>query len=195
MQTFVAGGLFASRHGYALGAYRPLYLKQNGEKVKNPAFDQYSQHVLNLKSGTHPRYAEPSIKFCMRELQEFLNSGIKLTDAEFLIVPSCTQGKTSESLERIVKSVCKTDKRFSYRPQALSRQKSIEKLAKGGNRSIDVHVASLAYTDDPNASHTKIILDDVLTSGNSIEGAIRVIEQVRAGLFFVPIVFGKTTHD
>lgn len=195
VQRFIVGSaLKAAVEGYALGPYRPLTMWHEGERVRNPHFDAHSQHVLNIKFPS-TKYFRPSALYCYDCLADFLQNGIRLDTAEFLIVPSSRQQHTSEGLERIVMRVCRLDKRFTYRPGSLFRHKAINKLAKGGDRSLGVHLNSMGYKDDPYAPHLKIILDDVLTTGNSMRAAMTVIEQVNQRASFVPVVLGKTTHD
>jgi predicted amidophosphoribosyltransferase len=120
---------------------------------------------------------------------------VRLGEAEILIVPSSREGGASEGLERIVEKLCKEDKRFTYRRGALYRHTAIRKLAKGGDRSLPVHLNSMGYKDDPYSPAAKIVLDDVFTTGNSIRGAITIVEQIDQSCTFLPIVLGKTTHD
>lgn len=195
-QSFIVGDMFDGNvRGYALGAYHPLYIKKDGEKVRNPAFDQHSQHVLNLKFP-NTKWFNGSVNYCAVHLSQFLKKDlVGLDRAEFLIVPSSTKGNTSLALDRIATTICKDDKRFTYRPGSLYRTQTIEKLAKGGDRSVGVHLGSLGYTAADKSPPVKILLDDVMTSGNSLSGAMIVIRQYAQGVSFVPIVFGKTTHD
>jgi hypothetical protein len=195
-QTFFVGDVFTGNVPcYALGAYHPLWLKHEGGKTKNPAFDQYSQHVLNLKFP-NTQWFKGSVIYCANHLIKFLKANhAGVERAEFLIVPSSTQGNTSVALDRIATAIAKGDKRFSYRPGALSRTKTIAKLATGGDRSVGVHLASMDYKHDAASPPVKIILDDVATSGNSLSGAIMVVQQYDQNATFIPVVFGKTTHD
>lgn len=194
-QRILLHGCTPTVSGYALGAYRPLYIWENGEKSRNPAFDNHSQQVLNLKSPERAQYFGPAVAYSAGFLTNFLRENVQLDRAEILIVPSSTKGKTSIGLEKIVQQVCSKDKRFSYQAGALSRHTTIDKLAKGGDRSLNVHLASMNYQEKRGSPRVKILLDDVMTSGNSLSGAITVMSQVVQGLVVVPIVLGKTTHD
>ncbi|UCU95221.1 hypothetical protein [Hydrogenophaga taeniospiralis] len=192
-KKFVVSGLFGvTVRGYALWSYFPLWIRVNGEKQRNPAFDQNSQHILNLKQPGS-RYYAPSLKYCAQHLFLFLKNDIKVDQAEFLIIPSSQKGATSSALQSIVEAICKKDARFTHRPSSLTRTSTIEKLAKGGDRSLNIHLESLDYK--PGGPSIKIILDDVTTSGNSLTGAMTIVTQYEQGAQFIPIVFGKTTHD
>jgi len=196
-QPFVLGLLFGGpTHGVALGAYRPLLIKNDaGERVRNPAFDKHSQQVLNLKSPERPNYFKPAIEYCTESLAAYLRENVPAQNVEILIMPSCTKGKISAGLEKVVQEICRKDKRFVYHAGSLARTKTIEKLAKGGDRSVGVHLSSLEYKPRNGAPLAKILLDDVMTTGNSLIGAITVIHQVQQNAAILPIVFGKTTHD
>jgi hypothetical protein len=95
-QPFVIDGVSNTGvKGYALGAYHPCWIKNDGEKIKNPAFDEYSQHVLNLKFADS-RYFDGSVKYCTARLASFLKSGeVGFERAEFLVVQSSRKGSTS----------------------------------------------------------------------------------------------------
>lgn len=188
----VTGPLGQNIQGHALWAYYPLWIRENGEKKRNPAFDQNSQHTLNIKQPGTPYYAN-SLRYCAKALHSYLQQKVNIPQAELVIIPSSKKGSASQSLDSIAKWICKQDGRFSYRPNSLTRTKTIEKLAKGGDRSLGVHLGSLDYK--PGGPSTKIILDDVTTSGNSLTGAITIIHQYENNARFVPVVFGKTTHD
>ncbi|MES2364134.1 MAG: phosphoribosyltransferase [Pseudomonadota bacterium] len=194
-QPFILYNSEPKVRGFSCDAYRPLFIKQNGEKVRNPAFDNHSQQILNLKSPERPNYFNPAVKYCAARLLAFLKSNHQDESVEFLIIPSSTKGKTSLGLEKIVLAVCRTDKRFTYVEGSLFRHRTIDKLAKGGDRSLHVHLDSMDYSEKPGSPRVKILLDDVMTSGNSLTGAITVIRQVDARHLIVPLVFGKTTHD
>jgi hypothetical protein len=195
-QPIVIGGLFGGGiRGAALGAYRPLHIKNAaGEKIKNPAFDHHSQQILNLKSPDKPNYFQPAVTYCTAHLSDYLRDHFH-GPAEILIVPSSTKGGVSPGLEKVVKAICKREARFIYNKGGLVRTQTIDKLARGGNRSIGVHLESLEYTAIEGVPMVKILLDDVMTTGHSLEGASTVIHQVQPGIQITAIVFGKTTHD
>jgi hypothetical protein len=180
--------------GYALGCYYPLWVKaEDGAKAKNPKFDKHSQQILNLKQANTQWY-KGAVNYCGIHLAAFLKTRKEIQTAEFVIVSS-VKGQVSSGLEDAVKLVCKIDKRFSYTPHALRRTSTIDKLARGGDRSLSVHLRSLEYLGRQGSPSVKIVLDDVTTTGHSLEGAMTVMHQVMSGLTFIPVVLGKTTHD
>ena len=70
---------------------------------------------------------------------------------------------------------------FTAASDSLIRTTSIEKLAKGGNRSIEVHLNSMELSEpDIISGETVVILDDIVTSGNSIAAARQLLEVASA---------------
>lgn len=181
--------------GYALAAYHPLTVRSKGERVKNPRFDNHSQQILNLKDASKPRFFQAGLDYCQPLLMQLFDNEIQFDRGEIVVVPSSTKGNVNPGLDRIAKALCRRDKRLSYVPNSLSRTKTIDKLAKGGDRSLDVHLKSMDYKPVAGSAATKFILDDVTTSGNSLNAAITIIQQYMKGLIFIPVVLGKTADD
>jgi hypothetical protein len=181
--------------GYALAAYHPLTVRSNGGRVRNPKFDSHSQQILNLKDASKPGYFLPALKYCAAHLENLFANEIPFERGEIVIVPSSAKGNVNPGLDRIAQALCKRDKRLSYAPNSLFRAKSIDKLSKGGDRSLEVHLKSMDYKGVAGSPGTKFILDDVTTSGNSLNAAITIIQQYMDGLTFIPVVLGKTVDD
>lgn len=185
--------------GFALGEYHPIWQKEkdaNGRRVKNPHFDNFSQQIYNTKDSSKQVFFLRGVGFCTSELIAFLRARPEIPEAEFLIIPSSRRGQVSQGLTEIVKRVCRVDRRFSHRPGSMRRTRDIEKLATGGDRSLQVHLQSLEYRDAPEVPPYKIIFDDITTSANSIAGAIMVTQQVIGPrIECLPIALGQTTRD
>lgn len=196
IQTFLLGDLLMGEiRGFGLGKYKPYWIRNAaGERVRNPKWDDYSRQVLTLKQPQQPDYRE-SVRICSALLRTFLTAQARIPPAEILIIPSSTAGKYSPGLELVTKYVCKNDARFSYRAHALRRVNSIDKLAKGGDRSLQVHLNSMEYVASNSAPRVKILLDDIKTTGHSLEAAMLLIQQVARVDEFIPVVFGVTSHD
>ncbi len=64
----------------------------------------------------------------------------------------------------------------------LIRTKKIEKLATGGNRALSIHLDSMAANNAARFKNRRImLLDDVLTSGNSMVAGRKVLLEAGAG--------------
>lgn len=194
-QPFLVQGLFGPSRGIALGQYRPLTIKQDGERVRNPKFDQHSQHILNIKDP-NKGWFKGSVQYCSNLVIAHAATMTGFAKAQIIIVPSSEKGKVSQGLERIARNLCSADNRFVYTPGALVRTKTIDKLARGGDRSLHIHLESLEYKRRDQEIRTKIVFDDVCTSSHSLSGAISVMQQVLLDQVEAhALVLGKTTRD
>lgn len=170
-----------------------VYWSDRVNRVKNQKFDRHSGLLLSLKKPDNRDH-----KLAVRHFTQSLTALLAtqaIQAAEFVIVPSHAEGKVSEGLTAIVKGVCMADRRFSLRSGSLARTKTIEKLSNGGNRSEAVHLSSLRFAPASFAPSTKILIDDIMTTGKSIAASARVIKQADPKAHVIAIVFGKTVHD
>lgn len=174
----------------ALGKYH-RYWNDQGAKVRNPEFDKHCSYILSLKDPTNREFKE-AVSYFVGNVGALLKRNPDLPGAEFLIVPSCTAGKVSTGLERVVEGVCGNDKRFSYRRGSLRRISSIHKLARGGDRSLVIQNASIAYESSPRAPLSKWLLDDVTTTGNSLIACAAHVAGVEPRATLRVLVLGKT---
>jgi len=180
--------------GLALGAYRPLFVRVNGERIRNPEFDNHSQQILNLKEPGKGWFAG-AVAYCSKLVIAHAASLSGFDRAQVIVMPSSQQGKVSAGLERVARNLANADRRFVFTPGSLVRSKTIEKLARGGDRSLSVHLASLQYHSKDRDPVVKFVLDDVCTTSNSLGGAITVIRQSSWGPVDArALVLGKTTH-
>ena len=168
------------------------YWNDRENRIKNPAFDRHSNMLLSLKQKDNRQFRE-AVNYCASHVVEALNA--VGSPVEFVIVPSRTAGKVSDGLVAIVNAACKANRRFSYRPGSLVRTRTIEKLATGGNRSRAVHTNSLRYVESATAPATKVVIDDIMTTGNSISAAVLLIKAQRPEAQVFAMVLGRTVHD
>lgn len=178
--------------GVAVAPYHP-YWQDMAAKIKNPKFDRHSGLILDLKKKENRNYAA-AVKYATAQIVGLLKRGT-FDRAEIVVIPSRTKGEVSPGLDEVVREVCKADKRLTYARNALVRTKTIEKLATGGDRCIDVHLNSMAYRPVHGSPALKIIIDDVMTTGNSIGAAITLMQQHLRGVQYLPLVLGQTVHD
>ena len=164
-------------------------------RVKNPAFDQHSQHILNLKDP-EARWFSGSVKALFPSvLAAVENLTARYGPSELVIIPSSKAGRVSKALDLMAKNACRRHGACSYTEGALTRTKTIEKLATGGDRSIQRHLESMSFSDSRRAPPVKILFDDISTSGNSIAAAATMIRAGSEGSVVVALVLGRTTHD
>jgi predicted amidophosphoribosyltransferase len=174
----------------SLGDYHPY--RVNGER--NPAFDKHSGFCLSLKDPANRDFAKAVAYFSTRMLA-YCKSLQGEFRAEFIPIPSHVAGKQGAGMKRVLDSVCRVDKRFSVRHGCLQRTQTIEKLAAGGPRATYVHLDSMVFDPGRGTPQSKIIIDDVTTTGNSLEAAVMLVRGENPGAVVSCLVFGKTTHE
>lgn len=175
-------------HG-AIVPYYPYWIAGNlGGRVKNPNFDRYSGLILDLKqNGVRVQLAKAT--FLPMLLAEIRDSAVQIVAT----VPGHEARSMSPALEDISRAIA-ARLRITARPDLLSRTRTIDKLAHGGNRSVQVHLSSMEVTDHLEIVGKSILLiDDVRTSGNSLEAGAALL--LRAGAVAVHLLaIGQTTY-
>lgn len=174
----------------ALGDYHPYWI--HGER--NLAFDKHSGFCLSLKDPKNRDFSKAVTYFTTRMLAYFVAQKGDFR-AEFIAIPSHTAGAHSAGMRRVLDGVCKHDRRISVRHECLRRTKTIEKLAAGGRRATFVHLDSMEFDRGRGTPSLKIIVDDVTTTGNSLEAAVTLVRGENAGAVVSCLVFGKTMHE
>jgi predicted amidophosphoribosyltransferase len=163
-----------------LGEYHPYWNYENGEKTKNPNFDEFSGKILDFKKMDPGAIDE----FC-KKITGMLTDSIAIT-----VVPSHDPSKAQSGLVMLAKKLAKL-KRINA-VSCLRRTKKIAKLASGGDRSIQTHLDSIIVVDK-NLIKSKdvLLLDDVTTSGNSLQACKQLL--LEAGASSVQcLALGKT---
>lgn len=178
----------------ALYKYYPYWIDKQA-RLKNDKFDKASGFILSLKTPSNRDFQAAVAHFGKVLTQAFGLLG-NMGTADVIVVPSSKAGRVSDGLERVVKKACDADKRLRYRPGAIRRIKDIDKLANGGNRSVDVHYNSLEYKQTSKSSSVIILVDDVSTTGNSLIACAELVKANQPGVTdIIGFVLGKTHHD
>ncbi|MDR6383987.1 hypothetical protein [Paraburkholderia caribensis] len=177
-------------HAYRIDA-------DDGSRVVNPKFDADCKRLLDLKSVAergHP-YA---VAHFSKMAKEFLASkGIPPPDLQvhIVVVPSSTAGKWSPGLLKIGEYLIKHNSNFVDSMQSLVRVKTIQKLARGGDRSVWTHSQSIALApkaDKILARKTILLLDDITTTGNSMSACAEILTVQATPARVMPLAIGKT---
>ena len=184
---------FAKFDLYWLIEYHRYWIdKAKGEK--NPEFTKESGLILSLKAAQNRDHARAVSFFGNALTQEFKRMN-PATSIEVVVVPSSTAGQVSTGLVAAVRQACRAVPAFQLRAGALTRVKTIPKLAHGGDRSVAIHSQTINY--QPNASLCPVmILDDVCTTGNSLIACHNLITSAH-GLRRPAFAFalGRTVND
>lgn len=164
----------------SLGDYHPWgWHKQNGGTREN--YDKHSRLILDLKYRRQQ---------AIKHFEKILD-GIVAPDVTLSYVPSHDMKKTTSGVWQLVELLCSRQGRVNA-TDCIVRTETIPKLSKGGYRSIERHLSSLNVGNVKKISeHAILVIDDVTTSGNSLEACKRLF--IEAGAAKVRILaLGKT---
>ncbi len=160
------------------GTYHPY--RRNGEK--NPDFDVYSGLLLDLKENKTS---------AVERFTDYLEDKLDV-DFAIAVVPSHDPAKTTSGLKNVAHKLAANDRIDAT--NCLIRVKRIDKLAHGGNRSIEIHLDTIKVQNkDLIEGRDVLLLDDIKTSGNSLRACKQLL--VEAGAARVQMLaFGKTSQ-
>lgn len=140
----------------------------------NPEFERATDgRLLNFKEGKHDAVAV--------EIEAFADAISNLTlprPTVIGVIPGhlAKPSNAGTPLARVAEALADRDKRLGLAVDLVTRTKDITKLASGGNRSIAVHLDSMRISPNVRLSGaTVVLIDDVATTGNSIEAARRLL--------------------
>jgi predicted amidophosphoribosyltransferase len=139
------------------GDYLPWGVhRQNGGDMSN--YPTHSGKILDLKDDKNNADA-----YFAGLIEPELRDGIVIAT-----VPSHDPAKVGGGLKKLAAALAKNGNRVDG-SAVLVRTKKIDKLAKGGDRSKDVHLKSVTVAT-PNLirGHDVLLLDDVTKTGNSL---------------------------
>lgn len=164
-----------------LSLYHPY---RNGQ---NAAFDHVSGMLLSFKKGE-----AKAVSFWLSRVEQKISEVINQQPFHIATVPSSTKGKHHPGFSLLVPKLSNSFTVLNEKGNLIKRAESIDKLATGGNRAIELHVSSLTVPNPTKEYKPVVLLDDVTTTGNSMKAAISKLE--RAGYTVVlAIALGKTT--
>lgn len=136
--------------------------RENG--IKNPLFDVYSGKILDLKEG------KPS---AIRYFYHILDEEIR-KDVTICVVPSSNADHRISGMSQLGEMLAKNGRKNKV--YFLKRSVSIDKLANGGNRDINVHLQSIeAVGDIIGCNDIVLLMDDVTTTGNSLYACKKIL--------------------
>lgn len=165
-----------------LGPYRPWnYHKSNGGDVGN--YPSHSGKILDIKQGK-----VSGIEYFHTYLSPRLeNYPIVIS------VPSHDPTKLSSGIVQLAVKL-QAESGSVNASSCLVRHSKIVKLADGGDRSIDVHLASIRVEKSEIFENRPVLLmDDVMTTGNSLLACRRLL--LEAGAANVKcLALGRTTY-
>jgi hypoxanthine phosphoribosyltransferase len=163
---------------FYLGFYHPLY----SDFEEN----EYSETILNLKK----RDSE-AIDFFLNQLCQLMSD----EDISVTTVPPHSSSSSYSGIRDLAQRLVKSKKGFNDATLCLNRFKTIDKLSSSSSstsRNLNIHLNSIKINHPELVKDKKVILiDDVLTTGNSVEACKELL--MKAGAKTVKIiVLGKT---
>jgi len=158
--------------------------------LRNPAFDKSTDgRLLDFKDGQDHAVTSETAEFSKSLSQLKLQATVVLA-----MIPGHKARHTNAGtpLARVVENLAKRDGRFVSSFETLIRFRDIHKLASGGDRSIAVHLNSIRVQQPPSVSgQTMIVLDDITTTGNSMDAARQLLASAGA-IRIAGIALGRT---
>ena len=153
-----------------------------------------SERILAFKEGD-----EDALRQFASEMKEAMDEKYKgelenLKDTVVCIMPSHEIGRYSNGLLRLAAFLS-----FTYGmidgARLIKRTKNHEKISFGGSRAIQSHLETLEVSEDYQiAGKDIIILDDVATTGNSIEAVRRLLRTRNVGKVYAQTI-GRTVDE
>jgi hypothetical protein len=165
----------------AFGEYRPYgrHKAMGGDSTNYPT---YSKKLLDLKDKKHG-----GIIYFYDIVEPLIRKELAL-----VTVPSHDPQKTINGIRELAQRICIDDPRIDA-TETLVRQKPVEKLALGGDRSADNHLKSITVKSPLLIRGRRVLLlDDIVSTGNSLKACKQLL--LSAGARSVHCAaLGKTT--
>jgi predicted amidophosphoribosyltransferase len=166
--------LFADRVHVILGDYHKYWLVRG--LVKNPKANLNTKRMMDLKEAGNRRMAEAVRHFGTPLAQRLGSLVSRRAPTHFAIVPGHEADSMSEGLNLILNNHIRTAFNVVNRDNVLRRHTSVESRAKGGTRDVQSILDSVEVKATRLAKGaTIVLLDDVMTSGTSLEGCERLL--------------------
>jgi predicted amidophosphoribosyltransferase len=150
-----------------------------------------SESILDFKYGNPKAIDLFANEFEKALIHEVEGATFRLSEKFIVIVPSHKKDNWSKSMMIIACELCKRLGMRNY-SQALIRTADHEKLAWGGDRSVGSHLGTIQVDSDFNIEGKEILLlDDVVTTGNSILACLEILKNANPTRIAVAVI-GKT---
>lgn len=192
--TIVFTSMRVVHNTICLTDYHPYRISnEDGEKVKNPKFDAMCGRLLDIKGDPNAKNFNASVLIYATLLAKRLKDYplAPFVSVDIAIIPKSEAGRVSPGLVAVAEKLTTLDKRFVLpRTHILRRDRTVEKLANGGNRAQWVHTASISVTV-PQRGRAVLLLDDIGTTGNSLMACTDLLYLAGAARV-IPVVLGRT---
>ena len=162
--------------------------------------DEKSKEVYHVfkKGWNLEKYYQGIYEDISDALRQYLEQNdISRDNIVITIMPSHSKGEYGSSLLKMASDLSESFE-FINQSKLIKRIEDKQKSTEGGERSVYAHLQTLNVEIDEikNRGATYIVLDDITTTGSSLEAAKRSLKKV--GILdsdIIKIAIGKTTHD
>ncbi|MCG3132821.1 MAG: hypothetical protein FLDDKLPJ_03687 [Phycisphaerae bacterium] len=167
--------------------YHPYWIYDGGSKTRNPAADQNTYLIMDLK-GTNTSKRATAVRHFVGELDSLVASNVAFT-----VVPSHDPAKLTTGVRLLAQALAERKNRVDA-TACLVRHTLVDKKSGGGDRSLAVDLRSIRVEQPELLTGGRVVLlDDVTTSGNSFEACRRLL--LKAGAAEVQcLAVGKTVR-
>lgn len=154
----------------------------------NPEFSDDDGLLLDFKKGSDTGISHFYKKLSYR-LSQILDQN---PNVWLCCVPSHNPSNTDSSVYRLINKLSS-----SRTAKLLKRTKEVEKLSTGGDRAIAVHTNSITTDASVRLGSDAIVIlvDDILTSGNSIKACKSILSKRNDVKSVISIVIAKTKNS
>lgn len=171
--------------------YMGTYVRKEDRAQASTVDDEHSERTLCLKwRDKNPQINDLVIEEMRSVIWEVIGNAIKETDLYFAAIPSSKPNSTNRGLDRLV-SLLLADIGDQYR-QTLVRTKEKKQASRGGTRDINTNYETMSVVNHNEIrGKTVVVIDDVYTTGSSIEAAAKLLEEHGAAAV-LPFVYSRT---
>lgn len=148
---------------------------------KNTEHNRFSQYILDLKLKQ-----DFAVNYFFRLLHLIVDKNIVLS-----VVPSSSPQNINSGITKVASLLSRHNRVNAV--YCLKRLKQVEKKSFGGNRDLYVDLNSIVVTQpDVVRGRVILLLDDVITTGNSLKACERLLSD--CGAQVVKFALGKTNN-
>lgn len=172
------------------GEYHKYWLAPG---IKNPKADQNTRRMLDFKDPSERRHTQ-AVQYFGTEVSKLLATFVPSNAPIYVaVVPGHVANSLSAGLQSIVGNHVQATFRVVNQQNLLRRHTTVEKRSKGGDRSVVSILKSVEAVRGTVAQGARVILlDDVTTTGASLEGCTSILHSAGAAEVW-PIALMRTT--
>ena len=171
----------------SLGFYHPKYIHERSGSIENDYFNEFSYRILAVKNRDYTA----TLYF-----RDILLKLIEDEEIAIATVPAHTPFELNSGIRDLAGYLVKSKKNYIDAVQCLERFKPVAHSSQTrGFRSKQIHLESIRIIDRQSIENKNVILmDDVLTTGSSINACKELLQEAGAKEVKV-LCLGKTIRE